>query len=241
MWLPSWYAHHSSTPSSDDIGVFEGDSQSTRRRYAMEQELIDRLKAGTTDQHEAVERQVDLDELTTSREAYLAHLYALWGVHAPLEARLGRFDWARVGIDLEARRRVGLLRADIEALAPTVDVEALPVCEALAPLETIWQGLGCLYVLEGSRLGGQIIVRAVEERLGLSAERACRFLSSHGVRLGQSWKAFKFAVNHVGAEHPEHAATVVASANATFACIQRWFEAGGHAPPGADDLPGSDS
>ncbi|MFP4599356.1 MAG: biliverdin-producing heme oxygenase [Persicimonas sp.] len=203
----------------------------------MEQKLTDRLKAGTREQHEAVERGVDLDALAGSREAYLAHLCALWGVHAPLEARLARLDWAQVGVDFESRRRVELLRADIEALAAEVDVEALPTCERLAPveticpLETIWQGLGCLYVLEGSRLGGQMIARALEERLGLRPERACRFLSSHGVRLGQSWKAFKSAVDCAGAEHPEHAATVVASANATFASVQRWFEAGGHRAP----------
>jgi heme oxygenase len=204
----------------------------------MEQELIDRLKAGTRGQHEAVERQVDLGALAASREAYLAHLCALWGVHAPLEARLARLDWAQVGVDFESRRRVELLRSDIEALAPAVDVEALPTDEKLAPLETIWQGLGCLYVLEGSRLGGQIIVRTVEERLGLSPERVCRFLSSHGVRLGQSWKAFKLAVNRAGAEHPEHAATVVASANATFASIQRWFDTGDHTLLREADLSG---
>ncbi len=190
----------------------------------MERKLSDRLKAGTREQHEAVERAVELDAVAASREAYLAHLCALWGVHAPLEARLARLDWAQVGVDFESRRRVELLRADIRALAAEIDVEALPTCERLAPVETIWQGLGSLYVLEGSRLGGQMIARALEQRLGLSPERACRFLSSHGVRLGQSWKAFKSAVNRAGAEHPEYAATVVASANDTFASVQRWFQ-----------------
>ena len=66
----------------------------------------------------------------------------------------------------------------------------------------IAEGIGCLYVLEGSTLGGQFILRALQERLGLSPDREARFFASYGKHVGSMWKSFGSFAEQYAATHP---------------------------------------
>ncbi len=50
--------------------------------------------------------------------------------------------------------------------------------------------LGCLYVLEGATLGGQVISRHLA-KLGIGPENGGRFFNGYGARTGEMWKSFQ--------------------------------------------------
>jgi heme oxygenase len=58
------------------------------------------------------------------------------------------------------------------------EIENLPLCGNVQHLETIPEAPGCLYVLEGSTLGGRIITRHVKEILPVDETRGCTFFNS---------------------------------------------------------------
>jgi heme oxygenase len=49
---------------------------------------------------------------------------------------------------------------------------------------------GVLYVIEGSTLGGQIIVRHLERNLGLTRESGARFFHGYGADTEAHWQEF---------------------------------------------------
>lgn len=126
--------------------------------------------------------RADLDHL-----AYRAALRALHAINAPLEARLADYLAARhPAFDYAGRRRADALAADIRWLGsepppPAWDGPAIRNDAELA---------GCLYVIEGSNLGGQVIYRQVAERLGVTPEGGGRYFHGHGGRAREVWDDF---------------------------------------------------
>ena len=100
---------------------------------------------------------------------------------------------------------------------------ALPVCSTLPRVATFADALGCLYVLEGSTLGGQFIRREVAARLGLTPDRGCAFFAGYGERTGAMWKAFGAAVTAHADARPEDRDVIVAAAVETFTRLDEWF------------------
>ena len=193
--------------------------------------LFARLRAATAATHRDVEAMVPLLDPALTVAQYRAFLATLWGVHRPLEQRLARVaGLVTVVPDLERRWKATLLAQDLDALG--VEAAAVPVCEDGPALATIEDAVGCMYVLEGSTLGGQQLRRHLATVLPAVARDAAGFLGCYGAETGPRWNAFR---GHVltTAGLDEHA--VVAAACATFATIRDWFARGW--PPIADRSP----
>ena len=150
------------------------------------------LRIQTASHHAAVERRVDIVGRLHSVEGYVDLLARLYGFYAPFEEVLGTAV-ARWGVpyDVEARRKAPLIARDLAALglAPAA-VAALPRC-GWAPLPgRPAAALGCLYVVEGATLGGRLIARLVERRLGLGPRTGAAFFGAYGPEVGPRWRAF---------------------------------------------------
>lgn len=165
------------------------------------------LRAGTDECHQRLERRLALldEELSAARyAAVLVRFHAIW---QGLEPRLAEL------LDDEAfwrpRRRLPWLDADLAGLGcATPALVGPPVLESLAA------GLGALYVVEGSTLGGRVILRHLD-RLGL---RPATYFAGYGEATGRMWKGFLAKLQAV----PESAAaTAVAGATATFAHLEQ--------------------
>lgn len=177
------------------------------------------LRDATRPLHDRVERAVDLTARARTRDGYRALLTAFYGLHAPIERQLAALPWDEAGLDVGARRKGPLLRADLRALG--VDPAAVPRCPDLPRTDTVAAGFGCLYVLEGSTLGGQVIARDVEASLGLDAGSGAAFFRSYGADVGRMWRAFTRALDaHVDTEARRREA--LAAATATFETFERW-------------------
>ena len=185
--------------------------------------LIARLKAATAHLHTQIERVVPLMRADLDRAAYRHYLERLLGFLSPLEHHLGPYaaTFRRQGIDFDARRKTHLLIDDLHALGAT-DLEALPVCSALPAVRSIDEAWGCLYVLEGSTLGGQIIQRTLAPRLELTRDKGLRFLVAYAEQTGSSWKAFCAAL----AAHDEQGCdsdAAIRGAAQTFKTQMAWL------------------
>jgi heme oxygenase len=189
---------------------------------------MQRLRLETRDQHRKLEHTVDLKSRFESRAEYVDLLQRMLGLHEPLEQALLRLDWSGTGIEPGERRKSPWLEADLMALGNSAaEIARLPRCAELPVLDTLARGIGCLYVLEGSTLGGDVIARQLATRLQMGPGNGARFYASYGERLHAMWATFGAdadrACNHQAACDEARDA-----ARDTFECFERWF---GRAPP----------
>jgi heme oxygenase (biliverdin-IX-beta and delta-forming) len=182
------------------------------------------LRRHAAPHHAAVEAGVDIVGRLQSRDRYLNLLARLHGFYAPFEARIaraaGRWD---LPIDVEARQKAPLLRLDLQSLGLTpTAVDELPRCDWLPAATTPGATLGCLYVVEGATLGGQLIARVVQEQLGIGPRNGGSFFHGYGSGTGPRWRTF-CSVLAAATRSGEAESAVVASAVDTFHAYERWL------------------
>lgn len=183
-----------------------------------------RLKSETMELHKQIESRVDLMSMTESRPSYALALAKFFGFYQPVECGLRQLDWQRAGFDLSPRMKTDWISESLTCLDATIQTTDIPRCRHLPPLTSIAEGIGCLYVLEGSTLGGQFILRALQERLGLSPNREARFFASYGKHVGSMWKSFGSFAEQYAATHPADQEMIIASAQTTFVAFGEWFQ-----------------
>lgn len=188
------------------------------------QELSAELRAQTSDLHREIERLLNLPDAISTRDDYQRWLAGFLGFYQPLEARLTSFpDWERLGISLASRLHVPCLVHDLAALGRAPDAPPVAMAERLPELPTIAHALGALYVIEGATLGGQIILRAIEARPGVSIGLAKRFFGGRGRDTGLMWIEFRQRLDGFGRDHPVRRNDVIAGARHTFQSLLTWF------------------
>ena len=182
--------------------------------------ILERLKAETAQHHARAEACLPLFDDGLTLDRYRDTLAAMYGFYRPVEERLAAVagPWAA---QLPGRRKAHLLARDLRALGPGLEAD-LPLCDDLPRLARPADALGCLYVLEGATLGGQLIRRHLGRTLGVGAERGCAFFTSYGDRVGPMWKEFRGWVTSYVAERGE-ADAVVGAAGETFDALTRWL------------------
>ena len=192
--------------------------------------ILQRLKLATRERHQALEQKLPLLHPTLSLRDYQLFLARFLGYYLPLEARLLPLPWwPQMAFAYSDRRKAPSLQQDLQALGEaTASVQSLPQCPDLPALESLPQLLGCLYVVEGATLGGQIISRHLHATLGLTADTGAAFFGGYGTRTGSHWKAFCMALTSHAARCDSDDA-VISSANDTFATLDRWLFPKAHA------------
>ena len=190
----------------------------------MDSSVLQRLKLETRASHVDLEHRVDILKRLRTPAKYRDLLEAFYGVCVPLEGELRRSlpEIAQWLPDIAGRMRSSSLVLDLRVLGNDCP-QALP----LAPVPTLGslgEQFGCLYVLEGSTLGGQIISREIDNQLHFTAENGAAYFSGHGAETGNMWSKFCDAITAFAAAHPEAQDPVVGSAMATFAAFAGWME-----------------
>lgn len=139
--------------------------------------VLVQLRAATGKAHQRLEAKLDaIAYLTdTARRSELIRRYAAF--HISADAALAPQLASVEGLNAAGRRRTPLLIDH----AP----EVLPIFPA--PDDAL-EALGMLYVLEGSTLGGRMILRALADR-GIY-DLALAFLDPYGPDTGKSWRDF---------------------------------------------------
>jgi heme oxygenase (biliverdin-IX-beta and delta-forming) len=185
---------------------------------------LQRLKLATRERHAAIESRSVLLDPQLSLPAYYDTLTRFFGYYAPLEDRLAdALTRHGADIDYDERYKCPQLRRDLLTLGATPQKLArIHQFRALPDLSTPAELFGCLYVIEGATLGGQIITRHLRSSLGLTPEAGAAFFSGYGERTGSRWKEFCTQLSSFAASaDKDH--EIVASANATFEFLHRWL------------------
>lgn len=155
--------------------------------------------------HERVDRAMTLEK-TTGVDAYRNHLRCHARVVFPIERKLQSSLHAGAVPDSALRWRSGALAADLAALGePVPDEVDTPVAATLANFA------GCMYVLEGSRLGAKVLMRQLAPLADLNLPTG--FLT-HGAG-GKLWPSFVKWLNSVEWS-PADRASMRDSARAVF-------------------------
>lgn len=182
--------------------------------------LLNELKERTSTQHQQTESAFDLRGACSSSANYVALLRTMLSLYRPLEQRLDGIDWEAAGVNWPIRRKVALLEKDLAALgdAEPVDAEA---AVATIPLDTTANALGCLYVLEGSTLGAQFIIKHIERTLALTPETGAAFFTGYGPATKAVWGAFCGAADHYAGKDVSRIDAACESAAATFRVFEQ--------------------
>lgn len=197
-----------------------GENATGQRARSGEDDVLRLLRSGTADEHEDVERTLDLLDpgLTPARlVAVLERMHGFWrSAEAGLDAwaqqhpaDADRLSWAR-------RRRADLFAADLAALG----APAAAATPDLPPVTGTDEALGRLYVLEGSTLGGTFIDRHLAALPALAGVRIGAF-SPYGERTGAMWADFRRATRERVADGGSPQA-MLAAARTTFAALAGW-------------------
>ncbi|MEA5674238.1 biliverdin-producing heme oxygenase [Pseudomonas sp. MH2] len=175
------------------------------------------LREGTQACHKSLEARLPFFSEGFDHDAYRRLIEAYYGFHAPLEALLATHQG-------NERNKAEALCRDLQALKLSAEqIDALPLCRDLPAITDEASALGVMYVLEGSTLGGQVLKRAMAQRLGIDADSGGGFLDVYGSATASHWRGFIERLDRRPLS-PENQARAVAAAVATFTCFERWLE-----------------
>jgi heme oxygenase (biliverdin-IX-beta and delta-forming) len=181
------------------------------------------LRTQTACLHEQIEVLLGLPGAIQTLDDYRRWLSWFLGLYEPLEQSLARFSaWGDHGLILPVPNHSARLAADLQAIGIDPAGVSRTPSTLLPPLPTFAHALGALYVLEGSALGGRVILRDIEARIGQQITGATQFFGCRGAAVGQTWQAFKTALDTFGYESPDLGPYVVSGAESVFRAITTW-------------------
>jgi len=194
-------------------------------------ELFSQLRTATAASHRRLDAEIDVcgDGLTLER--YRVLLMRFHGIFSALEPRLAAvrgLDELDLDLDLARCCRTAWLSEDLEALGMTHS-RILEVDHSTHSylLTDVSEALGCLYVIEGAGLGGQVIVPCVQRQLGLTAGHGCRFFAGHGPGTAARWQHLRAKADDYARRTNTHA-RIVQSAVDLFETFVNWFSEEAH-------------
>lgn len=186
--------------------------------------VLQDLRAGTAELHIALEKRLPFFSDTLDSNAFVRLMQAYYGFYQPLESALLDSGVIPVDFDLAPRLKALTLFNDLRAQGLTTEtIGHLPLCQSLPVIDSSAACLGVLYVLEGATLGGQILRREIASRLSLDADSGAAFLDIYGAATGRRWRDF---IDYLGSRTLDagEREAVVAAAQTTFSCFERWLE-----------------
>lgn len=170
--------------------------------------------------HVRLERRLQLTR-EPALATYAVYLTRMLELVSSVEARMAASPaLASLLPDIDTRStKRAALRADLRDLGVSEESASFPELPATEDAPAL---LGMLYVFEGATLGGVVLARELEARLGTLPTR---YLRCYGDAVGERWRTFCAALDR--AVHPADRDRVAAVAEQAFELVERWLGAGG--------------
>jgi heme oxygenase len=183
--------------------------------------LMAKLKESIQPYHKRLESKVDWFKPGFSQADYLELLQRFWTYYSPLEQKLSQIPELKLWLpDFGQRAKLPLLAQDLQNLGLTADtLSQMPLCAELPQLNEPEAALGCLYVIEGSTLGGQVISSHLKQTFAIGKTNGAAFFTGYGDATGTMWQTFKEAINQAEVNQE----TVITAACETFTTLERWL------------------
>jgi len=208
-------ANVASQPSSTRSGP-----RARARAVTAENTVLERLKRETEVEHEAVEGATGVLDRALSLEGYRAYLERTFGFYLIVEQQLrGLGVWEALRLPATAREKLPLLAEDLVLLG-NLEPASIRACDAPPQFASIAEAVGGAYVLEGSTLGGRVMLRHIQRLFGPHVAHA--FLEGYGANTGKKWQSFRAALERF-ARSRELEDRMIAGAQETFHSFTRWL------------------
>lgn len=182
-----------------------------------------KLKEETAELHQSLENlplSKRLLQPDLTREEYLQYLDLMNDVISEVELEIFPLVSSVIS-DIDQRKKVHTFQHDFDSLNFEIkgkkEVFDLSNKENLLPF-----GLGILYVIEGSTLGGKVIFKHVQKALGLDQNNGASYFYGYGEKTGDFWKSFMIQLSNYENLH-QNGDEIIAGANFAFQCIHHHF------------------
>jgi heme oxygenase len=181
------------------------------------------LRSATRDAHRRTDADIRRADWLSSPRSYADFLTRTWRFQLLVDAAVAPLVPLIDGLEYTAGRRADLLESDLAALASTgvranISDEP-PGASASLLIGDPAEALGCLYVVEGSTLGGWVLAKWIQRRLGYDRTRgASNFAPDHTQDATvRRWQNFGALVERWLASAPTDLDPMLMAASATFA------------------------
>jgi len=186
--------------------------------------FLDNLRTATSQSHTGLEElpiSKSIMNPQVSKEEYLLYLSLMHDVVKDAEENI--FPQLNdIITDLPERNKNSKLEKDLEVLGHTKTTgENHPVSDGLNNPTNAF-ALGILYVIEGSSLGGRVILKNINTALGYDIENGASYFGGYGGQTGSHWKNFLAMLTQYEAE-TNSAEEIIAGADYAFNAISRHF------------------
>jgi heme oxygenase (biliverdin-IX-beta and delta-forming) len=156
--------------------------------------ITNRLRTETSHWHEQTEQVAFSAEImsgTLTPEQYVMLIANNYRLHFMAEQALRKFGIPESlpELDFGKRSRLKMLESDMHSLGlamPHFSDDENPF-----ELNDEYEALGLMYVLEGSTLGGRVILKTLHKNPAFEGISAFRFYEGHGEETGLYWKKFQ--------------------------------------------------
>ena len=187
--------------------------------------FLDKLRAATTQSHTALEElpvSISIMSPNVTNDQYALYLSLMLDVVKDAEENI--FPTAHAAVKgLDVHPKAQFIEADIKALGFKKLQSYKPLSSNLNEITPAF-ALGVMYVIEGSSLGGRVILKNINTVLGHDAENGGSYFTGYGGQTGSHWKTFLGSL--IEYEKLHNAETeIVAGANFAFDAISAHFTA----------------
>ena len=148
---------------------------------------VQALRAATAEQHALLDSQLPLAREGTGLDEYLQHLSVLHDWLLQIAPVLRQAPWADAYLDAVAR---DLAESGIDPYSPSSAATQAHAGRAPAPADAAY-AMGVAYVVEGSQLGGRVLLRRLRDG---GVPHSLRYLEGRGAATGSHWTAFLTAL-----------------------------------------------
>lgn len=187
-------------------------------------EFIKALRTKTTPAHQQLE-QVPLSARIVSPdvtiEEYGQYLVQMYAVNRDVEQNVYT-RLKSVVADVDNRNKAHQIAADLQAINYTEPLPTDNPITAGKPEMSEAFALGVMYVIEGSTLGGRVILKNIGPALQLTEEHGASYFGGYGANTGGYFGSFM----QVLAEYPNseaEEAEVIAGADYAFSAIYEYM------------------
>lgn len=180
---------------------------------------IQALRRATAADHDAVEGSLPLMSPDLTLETYRATLSRLCGLVRGWEEIVSLAAPSEMQSMVQERARLALLESDLHQLQGECLERWNAGDGASWPVPRL---LGSMYVMEGSRLGGQLIAQHVRQRFGFRPGAGAGYFEGFGPRTKTMWTEFAGLLEQIPASQEE---AVIRAAQEMFRRFSSWMRA----------------
>ncbi len=130
-----------------------------------------------------------LTDPAITREQYGQYLLALRPVVEQVETGLYPI-LSHLLPDMDRRKKLPLLDSDLTYLQIPINQAGSAPADGWLQTPTLSHAIGIVYVMEGSTLGGRMIIKNIQSSLGFLKNQGASYFTGYGDQTGPLWKSF---------------------------------------------------